>query len=128
MPRRACSRQAGHPEDDALGGIHLIRESLQLDIGLHAGQKFRCVNGPTQEVVVLGKKDDPEMAEVLRHFRRPFRPHRILAAAEHVDAATEKLIPLFAQRSAKEGVTVYICANGVCQAPIIGIGAVRAIK
>jgi uncharacterized protein YyaL (SSP411 family) len=83
--------------------------------------------GPTQEVVLLGRRNDPEWSDIVRHLRRAFHPRQVLVAAENPDAATCELIPLLAGREAKEGVTVYLCENGACQAPVVGLKALRRL-
>jgi uncharacterized protein YyaL (SSP411 family) len=77
--------------------------------------------GPVQEIaVVAGGQCD----EVVRLLRRPFRPHQVLAAKTSNE--DEGPVALLKDRVAQGGVTTtYICENFTCQAPIVGVEALR---
>ncbi|MBM4067434.1 MAG: thioredoxin domain-containing protein [Planctomycetes bacterium] len=81
--------------------------------------------GPVQEIAVVGNAPD-EVAEALRLLRQRFAPRRVLA---YKPAATlssvEKTIPLLAGKQALGDVTTYICRDFTCQAPLIGLAALR---
>ena len=87
-----------------------------------AGQMLSALDfhlGPVQEIAVIGEFSNPEVIEVLRRLRRPFRPNQVVAwKATGADDA----LPLLKGRAALGNVTTYICENFVCQAPIVGGG------
>ncbi len=87
-----------------------------------AGQMLSALDfhlGPVQEIAVIGEFSNPEVIEVLRRLRRPFRPNQVVAwKATGADDA----LPLLKGRAALGNVTTYICENFVCQAPIVGVG------
>jgi uncharacterized protein len=106
------------------------RRTLQLFRGLMsrsptaAGQMLCALDfhlGPVQEIAVIGEASDPEVVEVLRLLRQPFRPHQVLAWTPDGDDE----LPLLKGRVAKGAVTTYVCENFACQAPIVGVQALR---
>jgi uncharacterized protein YyaL (SSP411 family) len=105
--------------------------TLQLFAGLMgrspmaAGQMLTALDfylGPVKEIAVIGAAADPEVVEVLRMLRRPFRPNQVIAW-QPPDA--EPSVPLLRDRPAKGAVTTYVCENFTCQAPLVGSQAVR---
>jgi uncharacterized protein YyaL (SSP411 family) len=73
--------------------------------------------GPVKEIAVVG--DDT--AESLGVIRRSFGPNRVIASPP-AD------IPLLKDKPAVGGATtVYVCENYACQAPLVGIDAVRKV-
>ena len=78
-------------------------QTLQLFGGLMtqspmaAGQMLTALDfylGPVQEIAVVGEAANPEVIEVLRRLRRPFRPHQVLAW----QAGSEGKLPLLKNR------------------------------
>ena len=83
--------------------------------------------GPVEEIAVIGRADDPETARSLAAIRRAFRPNAVVAFHDPAGgAAPADLIPLLKDRPMVDGrVTVYVCENFACHAPLIGADAVR---
>ena len=107
------------------------RRTLQLFRGLMvrlptaAGQMLCALDfhlGPVQEIAVVGDAGNPEVLDVLRQLRQPFRPHQVVAWKSPAEAQTELegLLPLLKERGASGAVTTYLCENFTCRAPIIG--------
>jgi uncharacterized protein YyaL (SSP411 family) len=89
-----------------------------------AGQMLNALDfylGPVQEIAVIGDAANSEVIEVLRHLRRPFRPHQVVAwkSASETSKELEQALPLLKDRPAQGIVTTYICENFACQAPIV---------
>jgi uncharacterized protein YyaL (SSP411 family) len=81
--------------------------------------------GPVEEVAVVGDPAANETQRVLRAARTGFRPHRVLAlrpAGQDGEAAAEA-VPLLAGREARGPVTVYVCRDFTCGAPLVGAEA-----
>jgi uncharacterized protein len=93
-----------------------------------AGQMLIALDlllGPTQEIAVIGKLDEPETQRALAVLQQTFRPHQVLAFHDPSTGAPSPMIPLLQDRPAKsDRVTVYICENLACQAPLVGSDAV----
>jgi uncharacterized protein YyaL (SSP411 family) len=80
--------------------------------------------GPVQEFAVIGPR--PAAAEALRLIHAGFRPNKVVAWADPAVGAPDQLVPLLAGKSAVGGeVTTYICQNFACQAPLVGVDALR---
>jgi uncharacterized protein YyaL (SSP411 family) len=111
-----------------------------------AGQMLIALDfylGPTQEVVVVGNRDEPVTKEVLRLVRSGFRPHTVVAFQPAVSphrqveefssspppdggGSPSPTLALLEGKTAQGDVTTYICRNFACQAPLVGVAAVRA--
>jgi uncharacterized protein YyaL (SSP411 family) len=109
------------------------RRTLQLFRGLMsrsptaAGQMLCALDfhlGPVQEIAVVGEASNPEVIEVLRMLRQPFRPHQVLAWKTPGDDGG---VPLLKGREAKGAVTTYVCQGFTCGAPLVGVEALRKI-
>ena len=89
-----------------------------------AGQMLNALDfylGPVREIAVVGESTNPEVIEVLRFLRRPFRPHQVVAW----QAGSESNIAFLSGRGPLGEVTTYVCENFTCQAPIVGAKALR---
>ncbi|MBI2804789.1 MAG: thioredoxin domain-containing protein [Planctomycetes bacterium] len=97
-----------------------------------AGQMLCALDfhlGPVKEIAVIGDADHPDVIEVLKMLRRPFRPHQVLAWANgRPESAAANALPLLKGKAARGGVTTYVCEGFVCQAPLVGAEAVRAME
>jgi uncharacterized protein len=81
--------------------------------------------GPVQEIAVVGKSTDAETNQALRMIRHRFAPTQVVAA-QFLDENTAANIPLLRDRSAVDDkVTVYVCANFACQAPLVGTAEIE---
>jgi uncharacterized protein YyaL (SSP411 family) len=95
-----------------------------------AGQMLNALDyylGPVQEIAVVGEPTHPEVIEVLRLIRQPFRPHQVVAWKAQTDTPPEleALIPLLKDRHAQGAATTYICENFTCRTPIVGARALQ---
>jgi uncharacterized protein YyaL (SSP411 family) len=81
--------------------------------------------GPVQEIAVVGAAANPEVIDVLRHLRRRYCPHQVIAwkATSETTRQLEELLPLLKDRAALGEVTTYECENFTCRAPIVGAKA-----
>ncbi len=93
-----------------------------------AGQMLIALDfdlGPTQEVVVVGRQDEPATREVLRLVRSGFRPRTVIAFQPADRAPSGPALPLLEGKTGQGDVTTYICQNFACQAPLVGVEAAR---
>ena len=85
--------------------------------------------GPVEEIAVIGKRSDPDTREVLNMMQGSFHPNRVIAFhdVEETGGLHPPLaIPLLKDRPmVNDTVTVYVCVNFVCKAPLVGVEAVR---
>ena len=79
------------------------------------------------EFAVIAGRDESENRAVLETIARSFGPHRIVIPATPEQAASlAAKVPLLANRPAREGrTTTYICENMTCQAPVVGVDALK---
>ena len=111
--------------DKAERTLKLFR-SLMAGSPMAAGQMLIALDfqlGPVQEIAVVGEAANPEVIEVLRLLRRPFRPHQVVAWKSPKDV--DSPVQLLKDREGRGGVTTYVCANFACQAPIVGAEELR---
>jgi hypothetical protein len=71
--------------------------------------------GPVQEIVVVG----PEASVAADMIRRSFGPKRVLAGEGLGGPLLEGKAPVGG------ATTVYVCQNYACQAPLVGMAAIR---
>jgi uncharacterized protein YyaL (SSP411 family) len=83
--------------------------------------------GPVQQVAVVGPARSEETRRALSAIRRAFLPGRVIAFHDPANGELPaELSTLFASKNAAAAtVTVYVCANFTCQAPITGAEAVE---
>jgi uncharacterized protein YyaL (SSP411 family) len=87
-----------------------------------------CYLGPTQEIAVIGKSGDPETLRALAAVRRAFRPNQVVAFHDPASGAPPDFIPLLKDKREVDGkVTVHICENLACKAPLVGAEAVEQV-
>ncbi len=95
-----------------------------------AGQLLLAVDfvlGPVPELVLVGPA--AEVESVLAAAAQTFLPRRVVArqATDHAAAASRQLADLLAGKAAPGGqLTLYVCENFTCQAPVIGHESVLA--
>jgi uncharacterized protein len=96
-----------------------------------AGQMLIALDfylGPTNEVVAIGKHGDSETARVLKAIHTAFRPDQVVAFHDPANGSPPTIIPLLKDKPAVGGkVTVYICENFACSAPLVGADAVEKL-
>ena len=70
----------------------------------------------TKEVVIIGPRNDPATAALLKMVYSGFHPNKVLVGAEE---AGDHGLPLLEDRSMIDGKpTAYVCQNYVCQLPV----------
>jgi len=71
-----------------------------------------------KEIVVVGKREDPMTAELVRGIHSLYLPNKTLQLAGP-DEALEKISPLLQGKTQLDGKpTVYVCQNFTCSAPV----------
>jgi uncharacterized protein len=89
-----------------------------------AGQMLSALDfhlGPVKEYAVLG--EEKKAQEALTILRQGFRPRKVVAWKKPDDTAHD--VPLLHGKTAQGDVTTYICQDFSCQAPLVGIEALR---
>jgi uncharacterized protein len=83
--------------------------------------------GKVAEFAVIAGRDEGENRAVLETIARSFGPHRVVVPATPEQAVSlAAKVPLLADRPAREGrTTTYICENMTCQAPVVGVDALK---
>jgi uncharacterized protein YyaL (SSP411 family) len=74
----------------------------------------------SQEIVLVGKKDDPTLVRMIRELGRVFLPHKVVVfkPADQQDTELEKLVPYVRPLQCIEGkTTAYVCKNYQCALP-----------
>ncbi|MCC6418748.1 MAG: thioredoxin domain-containing protein [Gemmataceae bacterium] len=104
----------------------LLAESPRVAGQMLIGLDFHL--GPVQEFAVVGNPDAEATRDVLRLIDRAFRPHHVLALKPGAEAPAnlDELVPLLKGKEALGDVTLYVCENFACQAPLVGAEAARA--
>ncbi len=83
--------------------------------------------GPVEEVAIVGAPTAADSVRVVRALRSRFQPNRVVAFKPTGTAdADYRAIPLLEGKQALGAVTVYVCANFACQAPLVGADAAVA--
>jgi uncharacterized protein YyaL (SSP411 family) len=80
--------------------------------------------GPTREIVISGKQDDPGTKAMIAALRKGFRPNQVvLLRTPENAAALARLAPFTETQTGLEGkATAYVCRDFACQAPTTEIG------
>ncbi len=89
--------------------------------------------GPVQEVVVFGKRDDSDTRAVLQALQGSFHPNRVLLFHNVEDSTNETaysrppldLSLLKDRHMVNDTITVYVCENNTCAAPLVGLDAIK---
>jgi uncharacterized protein YyaL (SSP411 family) len=99
------------------------------DQPMAAGQMLVALDfylGSVDEIAVVGRRADPETLKVLQALRQPFRPLRVLAYHDPSSGPAPDAVPLLANKPMQQDrVTVYVCRDFACQAPLVGWEAIR---
>jgi len=115
---------------DAAEGTLKAYRSLIADSPMAAGQLLIALDfhlARVEEIAVVGPKADPETVEVLTHLRGQFKPNRVIAFHDPATGDSPPSVPLLAGKPMVDGkVTVYVCRDFACQAPLAGLAAVKA--
>ncbi len=110
-----------------LQSVHLVMERMPTA----AGQSLIALDfllAPAREYAVISGSDPQELRSALQAIAHKFDPHKVVAPAPRaVSPELAKLVPLLANRPARdERVTTYICENFACQAPVVGVAALKS--
>ncbi|WP_435010469.1 thioredoxin domain-containing protein [Tundrisphaera lichenicola] len=95
-----------------------------------AGQSLVALDyllASSKEFAVISGGNPDELSRALVAIHEPFLPHKVVAPSTGpVSEEMVGLVPLLADRPARAGrVTTYICEGFACQAPLVGIEALR---
>jgi len=95
-----------------------------------AGQSLIALDfllAPARQYAVISGGDPEELRSALEAIHSRFLPGKVVAPAPGaVSPELARLVPLLADRPAKDGrVTTYICEDFACQAPVVGVEAIR---
>jgi uncharacterized protein YyaL (SSP411 family) len=72
-----------------------------------------------KELVIIGKKDTPETASLVREIWRRYLPNKVVAESTGEHARDADIIPLLKDRTMIENrPTAYVCENYTCQRPV----------
>ena len=73
-----------------------------------------------KEIVISGRRDDPETEALLKEVRSEFHPNIVVAFVENGESPeTEKIIPLASGKvMVNKRATAYVCQNQTCQLPV----------
>jgi uncharacterized protein YyaL (SSP411 family) len=119
--------------DKAVKTLELLRGVME-STPMAAGQLLIGLDfllGPVQEVVIVGNPRGADTRQVLAALHGKFRPRNVLATRAVVedpawDKSVEDTLPVLKDKTARNGVTTYLCSNGSCQAPLVGAEAAVA--
>jgi uncharacterized protein YyaL (SSP411 family) len=134
LARLACLTGRADFEDLArstLQAVQLVMEKAPTA----AGQSLIVLDGllsKTREFALIAGDDPSEFRQALRTIHERFRPHKVVAPAPRGEVSPKlaEVVSLLKDRPAREGkITTYICEGFACQAPVMGVEALRdAIK
>lgn len=80
---------------------------------------------PSQEIAIVGRRDDPATLALLAEVRRRFLPHAVLALKEPEE---ESMLPLLQGRTMVDGKpTAYVCENYACKLPVTSVEALATM-
>ncbi len=86
--------------------------------------------GPSQEIVVLGKKEAPDTISVIKELREDFAPRRTVILLEPGDEGQEirRIAPYLESFPQGEGgCKIYLCQENTCREPVDSPDALRRI-
>jgi hypothetical protein len=109
-----------------LQSVHVVMEKAPTA----AGQSLIALDfllAPPREFAVIAGDDPAEVGEALGAIHARFLPHKVVAPSMgQAPKELTDLVPLLADRPEIDGrVTTYICENFACQAPVVGVEALR---
>jgi uncharacterized protein YyaL (SSP411 family) len=99
-----------------------------------AGQMLIALDrylGPAHELVLVGDLARPEMLEAIRLMHQRYLPRSVSAVRdskpENDTPRSRHLEAVFAGKSSPDGQPVlYVCQNFACQAPAVGVAAIKS--
>ncbi|VTT98396.1 thioredoxin domain-containing protein : Uncharacterized protein OS=Rubrobacter xylanophilus (strain DSM 9941 / NBRC 16129) GN=Rxyl_2540 PE=4 SV=1: Thioredox_DsbH [Gemmataceae bacterium] len=94
-----------------------------------AGQMLIALDfyfGPVQEIAVVGSASQEAYRTALGTIHASFGPNRVLATHDPATGPAPTDFPLLKEKPALDAaVTVYVCENHACKAPLVGAEAVE---
>jgi len=94
-----------------------------------AGQMLIALDfflGPVQEIAIVGYSIHDGFWDALNAIQSSFNPNRVLALHEAASKQPPEFIPLLKDKPALHAeVTMYVCENFACQAPLVGAEAIK---
>jgi uncharacterized protein YyaL (SSP411 family) len=88
---------------------------------------YDLLAGPTGEIVVAGRRADPETRQVMELLNRTFLGGHLLLFREEGAAGDRlaELVPMLRDKVMLDGrVTTYLCRERTCRPPVIGLAGV----
>jgi uncharacterized protein YyaL (SSP411 family) len=109
----------------ALRSVRLVLEKAPTAAGQSLVALDFLLATPREFAVITG--DDPaEFRAAIEAIYARFLPHKVVAPASGEAKGGERVLPLLADRPAREGrVTTYVCERFTCEAPVIGVEALK---
>jgi len=77
--------------------------------------------GPTQEIIIAGKADSPDVRQMLKLIQSTFLPNAVvlLHDPDNADSALYDTVPFIKNQTTIEGkATAYVCDNYACKEPV----------
>jgi len=88
---------------------------------------LQWLTGPAQEIVIVGEKDSAQTKEYLALLSKTYLPFTTVIVNEPADTLGD-MAPIIADKTMKnDQVTVYVCRDFACQAPITNIKELKQI-
>ena len=118
-------------EDLRAAGLGVLQSARSLldKAPTAAGQSLVALDfalATPREYAVIAGADPDEGRAALEAIAARFEPNRVVAPAFAWGPAPAGLVPLLDGRPTREGrVTTYVCERFACQAPIVGVAALR---
>jgi uncharacterized protein YyaL (SSP411 family) len=118
-------RDLAEPAERALRGYR----EMMAEHPAASGQMLMALDwylGPVQQIAILGQSGATETKEAAAAIAGNFHPRRVVALYDPARGPPPpELASLFKGKDAIGGaVTVYVCENFACQAPLVGAAAV----
>jgi uncharacterized protein YyaL (SSP411 family) len=111
-----------------LGGKILETFSQQLEQSpAYSSAMLRALDfrlGPTQEIIIAGNADAPDVKQMLKLIHGKFLPNAVVLLHEpdKADSALYNTVPFIKNQIAIDGkATAYVCENYVCKKPVNNI-------
>ncbi|MEW6698628.1 MAG: thioredoxin domain-containing protein [Bacillota bacterium] len=128
------ARLTGNSRYEELAGQQLTSFARDLE-RYPAGYSFFMMAAylsqePPMEIVLAGKKDDPNLRQMISAVQRAFLPHAVIMTRyEEADlTALEKLLPLVKGKAPVEGkAAAYICKDFACREPVTDLKQLQAV-
>jgi uncharacterized protein YyaL (SSP411 family) len=112
-------------EEKAVATLRVAR-GLMAERSVGCGQMLLALDfhiGPVAEFAVIGDIDWKDTKEVLRLLRSGFRPNKVVALKSPKEPTDS--VGLLSDKTERGVVTTYICENFACQAPLVGVEALK---